>query len=278
MLVSTNIKNISNSDTVNLQDNKPTILFGPRVENQAEDEVTPFYISLIIHNMFLHNTMLDLGASYNLMPKVVTYNLGLDITRPYRDIYSFDSRKMKCIDLIKYLIVSLHQIPKKSIVMDVVVADVPVKAGMLLSRSWVVKLKGTLQMHISYDIIHVFVEQRRFYRENILAYMISIPECPQIHPIYSIDTDLGSTIFCNDSSNEQPTSIVLIKQIENEEQSELTKIILVQENGGIYILMGKQVKMVQGLEFVSMVPIMKTIYVHKNCILIVQIMYQNMRP
>ena len=79
--------------------------------------------------------MLDLGASYNLMPKVVMYNLGLDITRPYKDICSFDSRKVKCIDLIKYLIVSLHQIPEKSIVMDVVVADVPVKAGMLLSRS-----------------------------------------------------------------------------------------------------------------------------------------------
>ena len=94
-------------------------------------------------------------------------------------------------------------------------------------------------MHISYDTIHVFAEQRRLYRENILSYMISIPKCPQIHPIYSIDTDLGSTIFCNDSSSEQPNSIVLIKQVENEEQSELTEIIPVQENGGIYILMGK---------------------------------------
>ena len=85
--------------------------------------------------MFLHNTMLDSGASHNLMPKVIMDNLGLDITRPYKDMYSFDSIKFKCICLIKDLVVSLHQIPEKSILMDVVVADVPVKLGMLLSRS-----------------------------------------------------------------------------------------------------------------------------------------------
>ena len=76
--VSTNMQNIWMSNTVNLQDDKPTILFGPRVENQDEDEVPPFYISLRIHNMFLHNTMLDSRASHNLMPKVIIDNLGLE--------------------------------------------------------------------------------------------------------------------------------------------------------------------------------------------------------
>ena len=85
---------------MNLQDDKPTILFGPRVENQDEDEVPPFYINLRIHNMFLHNTMLDLGASHNLMPKAIMDNIGLDITRPYKDLYFVDSRKVKCIGLI----------------------------------------------------------------------------------------------------------------------------------------------------------------------------------
>ena len=92
----------------------------------------------------MNNTMLDSGASHNMMPKIIMENLGLDITRPYKDLYSFDSRKVKCIGLIKYPVVSLHQMPKKSVVMDVVVADVPMKFGMLLSRSWDAKLKGTL--------------------------------------------------------------------------------------------------------------------------------------
>ena len=91
-------------------------------------------------------------------------NLGLDITRPYKDVYSFDSRKVRCLGLIKDLVVSLHQMPEKSIVMDVVVVDVPMKFGMLFSWSWDVNLKGTLQMDMSYATIPVFGEQRRLYR------------------------------------------------------------------------------------------------------------------
>ena len=63
--------------------------------------------------MFLHNTMLDLVASHNLIPKMIMDNLGLDITRPYKNMYSFDSRKVKCIGLIKDLVVSLHHILEK---------------------------------------------------------------------------------------------------------------------------------------------------------------------
>ena len=91
---------------------------------------------------------------------------------------------------------------EKSIVMNVVVVDVPVKFGMLLSRSWATKLKGTLQMDMSYVTIPIFGEQRRLYRENMLAYMISSPKYPENHPIYLVETDLGSTIFCNDVVDE----------------------------------------------------------------------------
>ena len=45
------------------------------------------------------------------MPKVITDNLWLEITKPYKDLYSFDSKKIKCLGLIRDLVVSLHQIP-----------------------------------------------------------------------------------------------------------------------------------------------------------------------
>ena len=86
------------------------MLFGPRVEEKGHDddgEVPPFFISLNIHEMTLHNTMLDSGDSHNLMPKAIMENLGLDITRPYKDLYSFDSKKVKFLGLIKYLVVTL---------------------------------------------------------------------------------------------------------------------------------------------------------------------------
>jgi hypothetical protein len=135
------------SDTLNIQDDHPTILFGPRVKESSDvDEVPPLYVSLKVHDMTLHNAMLDSRASHNLMPKVVMDQLGLDITRPYKDLFSFDSRKVKCLGLIKELVVSLSQIPAKNMVMDVVVANIPPKFFMYLSRSWDAKLKGTLQM------------------------------------------------------------------------------------------------------------------------------------
>ena len=67
-----------------------------------------------------------------------------------------DSIKVRCLGLIKYLVVSLAQIDVKNLDMDVVVADIPPKFGMLLSRSWAAKLKGTFQMDMSYATILVF--------------------------------------------------------------------------------------------------------------------------
>ena len=103
-----------------------------------------------VHDMVVHNTMLDSGASHNLMPKGVAESLGLEVTRHYKDLYSFDSRRVKCLGLIKYMVVTLNKLPSKTIVMDVVVAYIPPKFGVLLSRSWTSKLKGSLQMDMSY--------------------------------------------------------------------------------------------------------------------------------
>jgi hypothetical protein len=99
---------------------------------------------------------MDSGASHNLMPNIVMEELGLEITKSYHDLYSFDSRKVKCLGVLKDLAVSLFQLPMKSVIMDIVVADVPPKFRMILSRSWIKILGGTLQMDFTYDTIPVF--------------------------------------------------------------------------------------------------------------------------
>jgi hypothetical protein len=144
-------------DTLNVQDDHPTILFGLRVEETSDtEEVPPFYVSLKVHDMTLHNTILDLGVSHNFMPKVIMDELGLDITSPYKELFSFYLRKFKCLGLIKDLVLSLAQNPSKNMFMDVFVEDIPPKFGMLLSRSWAAKLNEILQMETSYTTIPIF--------------------------------------------------------------------------------------------------------------------------
>jgi hypothetical protein len=99
-------KNPIVADYVNLQDDNPTVTIGPMVEDR-DDSCPPFYISLNVHDKILHNCLLDSRVSHNLMPKAVMDELGLDITNPYHDLFSFDSRKVRCLDLIKDLVINL---------------------------------------------------------------------------------------------------------------------------------------------------------------------------
>lgn len=105
------------------KEGKLVMLSGPHVE-EVYTSIPPFYISLLVHDFLLHNCMLDLGASHNLILFLVMKQLDLQVTKPYRDLYSFDSRKVRCLGVIKGLIVSLARILARSLAMDVVVADI----------------------------------------------------------------------------------------------------------------------------------------------------------
>jgi hypothetical protein len=119
------------TDLVNIQDEKPVVILGPLIEYR-DDSSHPFYTSLNIHDNMLHNCLMAYGSSHNIMPKTVMDELGLEIIKTYHDLYSFDSRKVQCLGVIKDLVVTLLQLPMKSVVMDIVVANVPPKFGMLL--------------------------------------------------------------------------------------------------------------------------------------------------
>jgi len=188
------------ADILNIYDEKPIITLGQMIEDK--DEICPpFYISLNIHEKTLHNYLLDSRASPNLMPKAVMDELGLEITKSYHDLSSFDSQKFKYLGMIKDLAITLTQASMKTMVMDIVVADIPPKFVCLLSRSWMKRLCGTIQMDLSYATIPVFGGvNRRLYRESQLAYVISDEKNPSNHPIYSVDTGMGSCILQIDDS------------------------------------------------------------------------------
>jgi hypothetical protein len=210
----------SQSDILNLEDDKPKITFGPHFE-EAKDTVAPFHITLNVYDQLLHNCMLDSRASHNVMPKIIIDKLGLQITRPYKYLYSFDSRKVKCMGMIKDLVVTLAQVPVKSIVMDVVIADIPPKYDLLLSTSWGAKLGGSLQMDMTYAMIPVFGGKfTRLYRETRLAYTVSEPQNLNNFPIYIVDQDLENCILSFDDGLDGCTEE---NDIENEESGYMTE-------------------------------------------------------
>jgi ribonuclease HI len=88
-------------------------------------------------------------------------------------------------------------------VMDVVVVDIPPKYGMLLSRSWGDKLRGTLQLDMSYATIPVFGQQRWLYRETLMKYMVSSQEKSHNYPLYFTHSDFDSFILYNDGDTEE---------------------------------------------------------------------------
>ena len=51
---------------------------------------SPFFISLMINDLLLHNCMLDLGASANVFVTKVMNQLGLKNNRPYRSVCVMD--------------------------------------------------------------------------------------------------------------------------------------------------------------------------------------------
>ncbi len=129
---------------------------GSRVANSSTEYISPFYVSLNIHDKIFHNFLLDFGAPHNLIPKSIMDELGLEITKSYHDLFSFDYRKIKCLGLIKDLVISLSYFPMRSMVMEIVVVDVPTKFVLILSKAWIKNLGRTLQMDISYSTVPMF--------------------------------------------------------------------------------------------------------------------------
>jgi len=113
---------LGNKGEVNLADECPQVFLGL---GKANSNPTPFYCSLMVNGLILRNHMLDSGASNNIVTLEVMHELGLQITRPCRNVQVVDAREVPCCGVIKDLQVCLKATPKKMSVMDVLVIDCP---------------------------------------------------------------------------------------------------------------------------------------------------------
>jgi hypothetical protein len=108
------------------------------------------------------------------MPEAIVEMLGLDITKPYRELYALDSKKVKYLVVIKDLVINLSEIPWKNLIMDVIIDDITVSYGMLLSRDWGDRHGAMLQLDMSYATICIPEERPIGYIDKLGCHMLSM--------------------------------------------------------------------------------------------------------
>ena len=76
--------------------------------------------------------------------------LGLKVTRPYRNVCGFDSKAIPTHGVVDNVEICLKEYAVKLIHIDIMIVDVPDVWGMLLSRKFASMLGGTLKMDLSF--------------------------------------------------------------------------------------------------------------------------------
>jgi len=134
------------------------------------------------------------------MPLAIMEKLGLHIIRPYKDLYSFKSKRAQYLGIIKDLVVRVVQILRKFVMMDVVIADVPPTYGMMLSRHWGTSVGGSIHFDLSYATIPISGgDTCRLYREPKRTYTLSDHKNPSNFPSY-ISYEIGNFLLSYESA------------------------------------------------------------------------------
>jgi hypothetical protein len=113
-------------------------------------ENPPFFMTLMMNNKYLNNCMLDTGVGANMMSLKVMQQMGLKVTRPYRNVCGFESKAIPTHGVVENVEVQLKQFPEKTVHIDIIVVDVPDVWGMLLSRKFSAMIGESLEMDLTF--------------------------------------------------------------------------------------------------------------------------------
>jgi hypothetical protein len=107
-------------------------------------------MTLAMNDKNFNNCMLDTGVGANMMSLKVMRQVGLKVTRPYRNVCGFKSKAIPTNGVVENVEVRLKEYPEKMVHIDIVVVDVPDVWGMLLSRKFAAMLGGALEMDLTF--------------------------------------------------------------------------------------------------------------------------------
>jgi hypothetical protein len=107
-------------------------------------------MALMMNNKYLNNCMLDTGVGENMMSLKVMQQMGLKVTRPYRNVCGFESKEIPTHGVVENVEVHLKEFLEKTVHIDIIVVDVPDVWGMLLSRKFGAMIGGSLEMDLTF--------------------------------------------------------------------------------------------------------------------------------
>jgi len=190
-------RNITFTDLVN----KPTMNTCSE-DKKGKPFVPPFLLTFEVFDRNLHNCLVDLGTSSNVMPLSIWKKLNVVPLKSDKHVIQLDRTQVKVMRELKYVIIIIVMHPKFVKVIVIIVVDIPEFYGLLLSRDWSKKLNG----YFSTDWAHLWLTlkgnkrmiriDREIYLKHTVTDLETLNEPSSIDFLvlgnYSCDYDFGN--------------------------------------------------------------------------------------
>jgi hypothetical protein len=121
--------------------NKPTMNACSKV-NKGKPFVPSFLLKFEVFSRNLHNCLVDLGASSNVMSLSICKKLNIVPLKRDKHVIQLDRTHVKVMGELKDVMIKIETHPKFLQVINIIIVDIPEDYGLLLSQDWYEKLKG----------------------------------------------------------------------------------------------------------------------------------------
>lgn len=99
-----------------------------------KSESPPFLLTIRMFSKNLHNCLVDLGTSTNVMPLSICNALGLHPAKSLKKVTQLDKTEVSVIGELTHIHMQLASDPRIQYYIDIQVVDIPDTYGMLISR------------------------------------------------------------------------------------------------------------------------------------------------
>ena len=132
-----NTSSVENKEKETMEEKKPNAkadgaLFGRKSRSQ-----TPYFLlTFEIFNHNVHNCIIDLGASSNMIPYSICKKLNVEPQICKTKIIQLDRSHVKALGELKEVLIRLSSNSKVHQTIDIIVVDILEHYGVILSRDW----------------------------------------------------------------------------------------------------------------------------------------------